>query len=255
MRQKRSLGQVFLKDKKYIAKILDSLDISGKNVLEIGPGQGEISAAISERAKFLWCVEIDCRFYNYLENKFRQKSNVKIINNDILKFPFSQIAKKTVIFGNVPYHISSRLIKYLIENRKFIDKVYLTFQKEFAQKLLAQPSSKQYNFISCYTQYYVKIKKLFDIPAVSFQPVPKIDSSFIRIDFYRNGPHKAKNEEFLFKIIHKAFSNRRKKIINSLSVPVDILSKFKINRDLRAQDLSLEQYILLANGLYPAYSF
>ena len=143
MKQRHSLGQIFLKNKKYIDGIFDCLEIEGKKVLEIGPGEGEISWYISDKAEYLHCVEIDSRFCSLLKDKFAKKTNVEIIQGNILEFPLSKLGKEIVIFGNVPYQISSHLIDYLIRYRKFISKAYLTFQKEFVQKLIAKQLEKK----------------------------------------------------------------------------------------------------------------
>jgi 16S rRNA (adenine1518-N6/adenine1519-N6)-dimethyltransferase len=252
MKLSRSLGQVFLKDKNYIARILSALQINGETVLEIGPGSGEISEQISNKCKFLYCVEFDPRFVINLEEKFRDTSNVKIIHSDILKFPFASINDKFVVFGNVPYQISNSIISYLIENRAFIKNSYLTFQKEFVDKLIAKVSTKDYSFLSCYMQYYAKVNKLFDIPRGAFVPIPKVDSSFIEVKFNDPSLPRAKNDELLFKIIRHAFNQRRKKIVNSLSSfcpGSDFFDSLKINGAMRAENISLEQYILIADRL------
>lgn len=253
IRQKHSLGQIFLRDKKYIRKILTNLDIDGKTVLEIGPGKGEISDYLHQRAKYLYCVEIDPRFCNFLKNKFRKKSNVKIIQGNILEFPFSKLGNELVVFGNVPYQISSELVKYLIRNRKHITKVYITFQKEFAQKLIAESVTNAGSFLSYYAQYYARLKKIFDILPEAFFPAPKIKSSFMSLEFYRDLPQQAKDERILFETIRKAFSARRKKIVNSLPTSGDKYEFFYsigINPDLRPANISLHEYIAIADKLF-----
>ncbi|MCF7907519.1 MAG: 16S rRNA (adenine(1518)-N(6)/adenine(1519)-N(6))-dimethyltransferase RsmA [Candidatus Omnitrophica bacterium] len=250
MKQKRSLSQVFLNDKKCIEKMVSVLDIDGKTVFEIGPGSGCISEHLAQRAKKFICVEIDPRFYKVLSDKFAQKLNTEVVAADVLKFPLSKVGGKIVVFGNVPYQISSDIIEYLISYRSQIKQAYLTFQKEFVQKLLAKPSSSFYGILSCRIQYYAKIKKIFDISAESFCPKPKVDSSFIRLEFYKKPLYKAKDEKFLFDLITKAFSQRRKKIINSLAIdePEKVLLSLKINPNLRAEDLSLKEYVAIANN-------
>lgn len=258
MKQRHSFGQVFLSDKRYIQKILDNLELEGEIVLEIGPGNGAITDYLSDRVKHLYCVEVDKRFCNFLQTKFSTKNNVEIIHADILKFPLSKLGKNVIVFGNVPYQISSELIKYLIDYRKCIRRAYLTFQKEFVQKLTAKPSSGDYNFLSCYVQYYAAIERIFDIKAAAFEPVPKVNSTFSKINFYPKLPLVAENEDFLFKVIRKAFSGRRKKIINSLPVPEDKLkffSSLEIDPNLRAENISLEKYVSIANKLYHHRTF
>ncbi len=253
MRLKQSLGQVFLNDQKYIKKIIASLDIAGKCVLEIGPGAGKITEFISARAKHLYCIEIDPRFYKLLKERFSDRPHIEVIPGDILKFPLTKLPRKLVVFGNIPYQISSDLVKYLVQYRDRIQSAHLTFQREFAQKLTAQPATAHYGFISCYIQYYAQVNKLFKIPAGSFRPIPKVDSSFVNIKFFGRKPYKVKDENFLFNIIRKAFSQKRKKLVNSLSLPKN-RHCLAVDSDARAEDVSLEEYILLANKLYPIES-
>lgn len=244
MKPKRSFSQVFLRNNKYIDKILNAIDVEGARVLEIGPGEGVISARLAKKAKHLYCVEYDKRFFDFLREKFRGEGNVDVFHCDILKFSLLKLTGKLTVFGNVPYRISSSIIEYLIQNKLHIGKVYLALQKEFAQKLIAGAGEKQYGFLSCYTQYYAKVKKLFDIPAKAFWPKPKVDSYFVELEFYKSSLRKVKNEDCLFKIIRKAFSNKRKKISNSLELPEGI----DINRNLRPQELSLRDYIKIVNS-------
>ncbi len=255
MRQKRSLGQIFLKDQRYIQKILAKLSLSGQVVLEIGSGNGVISGFLAQNSKQLYCLEVDQYLCQLLKKKFRGNKNVQIIHDDILKFPLGSLGKNILIFGNVPYQISTALIKYLISHREHIQGAYLTLQKEFVQKLTAKHSSNHYCFLGCWTQYYAETIKLFDIPAAAFNPVPKVDSTFIKINFYRKSPYKVRSEDLLFRVIRKAFTNRRKKIINSLLIPGDrhkFFSRLGINPSLRAENISLNQYVAITNQLYPA---
>ncbi|MCK9572997.1 MAG: 16S rRNA (adenine(1518)-N(6)/adenine(1519)-N(6))-dimethyltransferase RsmA [Candidatus Omnitrophica bacterium] len=253
MRLSHSLGQVFLTEKNYIQKIINSLVIEDEIVLEIGSGPGEISAAIGKRCKFLYCVEFDPRFVSVLEQKFKNERNVRVIHSDILKFNLSERNERLVIFGNVPYQISNSLISYLIDNRTFIKKAYLTFQKEFVDKLIAETGNKDYGFLSCFIQYYAGIEKIFDIPRGAFTPVPKIDSSFISLDFYDEPQDAAEDENLLIRIIREAFNQRRKKISNSLSKFIasdDFFSSLKVDPNARAENVSLKEYVDIANKVY-----
>lgn len=256
MKLSQSFGQVFLKDKKYIDRILSCLDIEEQEVLEIGAGDGRISERILPKAKYLYCVEIDRRFCDLLRKKFSPAANLEIIQSDIIKFSFQDKfkPKQVVVFGNVPYQISNELIRYLVENRAYIKRAYLTFQKEFVSKLTASPSKKDYGVLSCYAQFYAKAEKLFDIPAPAWTPVPKVDSSFMKIDFYSNPPYEVIDVDFLFRLIRSAFSRRRKKIINSLPFSKDkiiaIFSSLNLSADARPENFSLDDYVKIANNLY-----
>ena len=253
MKFSKDLGQIFLKNKKYLERIASLLEIEGEDVLEIGAGRGELTQYLVSRAKSLICIEIDSRFIQILKEKFSSYSSVEIICGDILKLDFKNLGKKLVVVGNIPFQISSPLLFRLIEYRQFIKKAFLTFQKEFAQKLVASPKSKDYSFLSCYTQYYAQVKILLTIPRKNFSPPPKVDSCLVKIDFFDNLPYKVKDEKFLFQLIKKAFSQRRKKLINALdkykSDLIFLLDKLKIDKNIRVDALSLEKYCQIANFL------
>lgn len=249
----KSLGQVFLNDKNYIQKILEVLKPKDKSILEIGSGPGELSMQIAKQSRFLYCIEFDPRFVKLLENKFKNIPNVRVIHSDILKFDISKLDEKVVVFGNVPYQISSGIIEYIIGNKGTISEAYLTFQKEFTDKLTAKVSTKAYGFLSCYAQYYAKINKFFDIPRQVFKPCPKVDSSFVKIEFYNKSVYEETNEACLFKVIRMAFNQRRKKIRNSLFLTDDeciFFSSLGIRPDSRAENISLSDYVLIANKLF-----
>ncbi|MCK5493099.1 MAG: ribosomal RNA small subunit methyltransferase A [Candidatus Omnitrophica bacterium] len=252
MKQYRSLGQVFLEDKQYIDSICSCLNIKNKAVLEIGPGAGVMSSFLSKNAKKLYCVELDKRFFKFLKDKFKENPKVIIINQDICKYRLDENNENLVVFGNVPYQISKNIVNYLVKYRNNIDDVYIMFQEEFVNKLTAKHKSKEYNFLSCFIQYYAKLEKLFDIPAKAFSPLPKVDSSFIKMKFYKNKPYTVGNEELLFDIIQKAFSQRRKKLINSLKgmCNVKLLDKLfeslNIDISVRPADVSLEKYCFIS---------
>tara|TARA_B100000315_G_scaffold237563_1_gene254462 strand:- start:2636 stop:3412 length:777 start_codon:yes stop_codon:yes gene_type:complete len=253
MRQKRVLSQIFLRDESIVGKIIDSLDIDNKTVVEIGPGDGALTCQIARRAKELYCIEIDKQLSQKLEVKFLSNPNVSIITADILSLSLERFSENFILVGNLPYHISKDFIHYIVQNRKIINEGYFTFQKEFVEKLIAKPSTPYYCPLSCLIQYYAKVRKIFDIPATSFSPVPKVDSAFINISFYESPPDKALNEKLLFEIIEKAFFQKRKKINNSLRIFIDDLNFFSslgINPNLRPQDLSIKEYILLSNRLH-----
>ena len=254
MRFKKSFGQNFLRDERFIRKVVSSMELNNDIIIEIGPGSGQITRYLMPKAKKLYCVEKDTSLINILKKRFVSDS-VEFINGDILTFDLSFLKTKAVIFGNVPFNISNRLIRYLVRNRNFIKKGYFTFQKEFVRKLAASPRKKEYGYISCFIQYYADIKIIFDIPKESFYPKPEVDASFIGIEFFDNPRIKAKNEDFLFKLIRSAFSARRKKIINALSGFGDreyilkVLKSANIDESLRPQDLSLGDYCSIAGVL------
>lgn len=252
MKLSRSLGQVFLKDSKFIKRIIDHLDINDETVCEIGPGSGNMTRHLLDKALSVHCVEIDPSLCRILKEEFANFANITIVNQDILEFSLSQFKKKIILFGNVPYQISNKLMQYFVKNKGYIKRAYFTLQKEFAQKLIAKPSQKPYGFLSCYIQYHAKVSKIFDIPSRAFFPSPKVDSSFIELKPYTKSPFNVKDEGLLFSIIRKAFNQRRKKIINSMPLlrgRKDLLASLNIADYSRPENISLQQYVDLANTL------
>ncbi|MCF7873414.1 MAG: 16S rRNA (adenine(1518)-N(6)/adenine(1519)-N(6))-dimethyltransferase RsmA [Candidatus Omnitrophica bacterium] len=255
MRKKPPFSQIFLKDKHYIEKVVSALDSNRKVVLEIGSGAGQISKLIAKKAKFIYCVEIDSKLAQATRDKLSSMQNTEVIQADIQDVLLSEFSKKLLIFSNIPFHLSSKLIDYLIFYRKNIAASYLILQKDFVKKISASPKTKSYGFISCLTQYYAKVKHLFDIPAGAFNPIPKVDSSFIELKFYKKKPVTAENEEFLFKFIKTCFNQRRKKIstiIKQEFLPgsLNLLNEFRIDLSQRPEQISLEDFSKISDCLY-----
>lgn len=255
MKFKKSFSQVFLRDKKYIEKILNCLGQDCPVMVEIGPGSGVITHQLIKTCGRLYCIEKDAALARLLQGRFASET-VTIINSDILEFDISSVSPEAVfVFGNVPFNISNSLIRYLIQNRNSIKKAYLTFQKEFADKLAASDNTKQYGFLSCYIQYYAKVSVLFDIPKRAFFPMPGVNASFLELDFYRTVPFGVSEEDFLFKLIKKAFALRRKKLVNALGglrsreVIRDAFLSLGLKDSLRPENVTLGDYCRLADLL------
>jgi len=253
MRFKRSFGQVFLRDKTYIKKIVHHLKSDNEVILEIGPGSGVVTRRLLERCKKLYCVEKDLSLVRLLEERFTSEG-VVVIYDDILKFNLSSLNTQVLVFGNVPFNISNRLMQYLVRNKLWVKQAYLTFQKEFARKLVAGPNTKEYGFISCYFQYYTSMRVLFDIPKGAFYPKPEVDASFMEIVF-QESPFKIKDEVFLFKLIKRSFALRRKKLFNALEgfCNKEVIKRTFLDLGLdlgvRAENLALKEYCFLADSI------
>ncbi len=255
MKFSKELGQIFLRDRRYVKKIISSMDIEGKEVLEIGAGKGELTQYLLKKVKKIWCVEFDSRLVEILNKRFSSFSNLEIINEDILKVDLSSFGGELIVFGNIPYYISNKFIRYIVSQRKWIKEVYASFQKEFAEKLTAHPREKAYSFLTCYIQYFAIPEIIFHIPKQAYWPQPRVDSSFVRIKFLPAPPHPVRNEKKLFKVIKVAFQGRRKKIINSLSSLYskgkikEVLEGVGISEEQRPDSLSLEDYCKIADYL------
>ena len=250
---KKQLGQNFLADQNIRRKIVVACAFKPNDiVLEIGAGKGEMTALIAEQVKKLYALEIDKRLLPLLEGSLKEHANIKIINTDILKFNLNKITgKKIKVIGNIPYYISSPILESLFKFREKIETVFITVQKEFAERVVCAPGSKVYGSLSCFAQYYSQPRILFSIPKGCFYPIPKVDSSFLRLDIREKSPLSLDKEKVLFKVIRSAFQQRRKTLRNSLRgvIPPGKLEIFLRQRGLdvniRPECLALEDFIRL----------
>ena len=252
---KKYLGQNFLVDPKVREKIILACDLKPEDIiLEIGPGKGFLTKAIAPLVKKIIAVEKDFQLAQELKQTFKD-TNVTIIEDDILKYPFSQLPRNIKIVGNLPYNIATAIIEKIILTYRTTNGFYMTIQREHAQRLAASPNSKEYGSLTCFVQYYAKIEKIFDIKNTAFRPIPKVRSSFIRMNFYPEPLYKTNSEETFFKTIRQAFFYRRKTLPNALSTFVEkkrlisFLEEAGISPQLRPENLSLADYIKLSEKI------
>lgn len=260
-RSNKKLGQNFLIDGNVRDKILKALPLTeDSSVLEIGAGFGVMSFEIASKCRKLFAIEKDPRVCRIIEPLFKEKENITLIEADALEVDICGLAgrnEKITVFGNVPYYISTPLIEKLIDQRKCIKDIFIVIQEELAERISSPPGSKVYGSISCFVQFYTRVKKLFKIKKNSFFPRPKVESSLLHLEVLSHPSVRVKDELLMFKIIRKAFSERRKKIVNSLSRG-DFLSmekdqwqrtleKCSIDPSSRAENLSLKDYANLAD--------
>ncbi len=254
VKAKKSLGQNFLIDKNIIKKIVDVGNINEESsVLEIGPGTGNLSEYILKKnPKKFFLIEKDEKLISLLNNKFKKK--IQTINQDVLKVTENSICpEKLIVFGNLPYNISTQILSKWITDYQQInwyEKFILMFQKEVADRILATTNSKSYGRLSILSNWKLDVKKILDIKATCFMPRPKVDSSLLKFTpkkkyFILNNPH---NLEMITRVF---FNQRRKKIKNPLNLlfkrPDQVVEKLKLNVDLRPQNLSPETYYLITN--------
>mgnify|MGYP001188566575 CR=1 FL=1 len=249
VRPKKSLGQNFLIDNNIINIITQVGNINSDDiVLEIGPGTGNLTKGILiSKPKKLIVIEKDSNLSNRLEEKFKDK--IKVINDDILKIDEKKLSnEKMIIFGNLPYNISSQiLVKWIRLNHlnSFSKKFILMFQKEVADRIAAKFNEKNYGRLSILTAWRLDIKKIRDISPKSFYPVPKVESTIL-IMKPKNNFFKLKNPKNLEYITNVFFNQKRKMIkkpINFLFKNSEIIvKKLKLDLKLRPQNLSPENY-------------
>jgi len=248
IKAKKSLGQNFLIDKNILEKIVNSTNIENKTILEVGPGTGNLTSYIlKNKPKEVIVIEKDNTLVKQLNNLFGNR--ITIINEDILKIDeVNLLNEKVVVFGNLPYNISTEILsKWIIQSKcdLWFECLVLMFQKEVADRIIAEYNSSKYGRLSIICNWKLNIKKICDIKPEAFSPKPKIDSSLLF--FYPKKKFvKIKNPKNLEKITRVFFNQRRKmlkKPFNQLfNGNQKVLDKLKIDLKLRPQNLSLETY-------------
>ena len=254
IKAKKSLGQNFLIDANIINKITNLINIENRNILEIGPGTGNLTSSIlKKKPRKILVIEKDKNLSLLLQRKFNH--NIRIINDDVLKIDENLLDNETLtVFGNLPYNISTEILcKWIlnIKDRKFwFDNLILMFQKEVADRILSKYNSKNYGRLSILANWKLKIQKICDIKPSSFTPRPKIESTLLLFEpkktfFKLNDP---KNLEKITRI----FFNQRRKMIKKpfnqlFNGDKKILDKLKIDLSLRPQNLEFETYYQLTS--------
>jgi len=249
IKAKKSLGQNFLIDENIINKIIDTGTISNRDVLEIGPGTGNLTKVIlKKKPKKLFVIEKDNKLSKLLNDNFNDQ--ITIINDDILNYDEKKLSNnKLIVFGNLPYNISTEILcKWIInlENKNFwFDELILMFQKEVADRIIAKFNTSNYGRLTILANWKLNIKKICDIYPESFSPKPKIDSTLLyftpKKDFFE-----LRDPINLEKITRIFFSHRRKMIKKPFNIIFngnnEILDKLKIDLNLRPQNLDIMTY-------------
>jgi len=252
IKAKKSLGQNFLIDRDILEKITSITKIKNKKILEIGPGTGNLTSYIlKKKPKKMIIIEKDNVLAANLENKF--KNQLTIINDDVLKIDETSLfEEKVIVFGNLPYNISTEILSKWIINLKahfWFECLILMFQKEVADRIIAESNTSNYGRLSIICNWKLNIKKICDIKPSAFFPKPKIDSSLLM--FYPKKNYiKIKDPNTLEKITRIFFNQRRKmlkKPFNQLfNGNQKVLDKLKIDLTMRPQNINLDTYYKLA---------
>ena len=252
LKPKKSLGQNFLLDKNIINKIIHAADIvSSDVVLEIGPGTGNLTKFIvSQKPKKIYLIEKDENLANTLEKQYLNK--ISIIKKDILKIPYEFYSgKKFLIFGNLPYNISTKILSEWCLNKKLtVSKMILMFQKEVADRILAEVNSKNYSRITILSNWKFEIKKIIDVKPNSFFPKPRVHSTVLEF-IPKKIFQKIKDPKNLEKITKVFFSQRRKMIKKPINILFKNLKfnyeKFNLKPSDRPQNIDVNKYLKIVN--------
>ena len=252
----RYLGQHFLNNPEIVDKIIEASQIQPTDiVIEIGPGEGVLTEKICPLAHKVLAIELDHKLADTLEGKFSQQQNLEIIFDDILKVNLPQLlADRNIqnykIIANIPYYITSKIIRLFLETAHQPTELVLMIQKEVAQRIVA-PVGKM-SLLSTSVQYYAQAEILFDVTKENFNPPPKVDSSVIKIShIQKNNPLEDKD---FFRVVKAGFCARRKTLANNLANSFHLdkkqieatLEKAGLSPNTRAQELSIENWQNLA---------
>ena len=253
---KKSLGQNFLTDRNIIIKIVNIGSISKEDtVLEIGPGYGSLTKEIiKHNPKKIFAVEKDKKVTQYIKNDLINFKDIEIINEDILKLiSKNNFGNNVIIFGNLPYNISSQVLASLILLEKWppwYKKIILMFQEELANRIIAKHKTKEYGRLSILANWRLEIKKHFNVSKNCFYPSPKISSTVLSFE-PKKYKYKLKNPKVLESVTRILFSNRRKMINKSLNKIFknnkSIAKKLNINLNKRPEELNNETFYKIAS--------
>jgi len=258
------LGQHFLVNQKIANRIVENLQLNNSDiVLEIGPGKGIITERIVDKVAKLILVEIDKNLCNFLMNKFKISKNVEIVNTNFLQYDLTKLSfgRKIKIVGNIPYAITSEILSKLYSVAfSCWELCILMVQKEVAEKLIAKPKDKMFSKLTLKTNFYTIPKLLFKVDKSYFKPQPKVTSAVVKLipnNNFINYPY----EHLLLKILDTVFTYKRKYLVNSLILGLNLdknlnkeeIEKLVINSGIklneRAEDVDISKYTKLVEKL------
>ncbi len=253
----KRLGQNFLIDPNIVRKIVGLAELSpNDHVLEIGPGRGILTEALSRTAGHVTAIEVDSRLYAYLKTKQAELPNVELVCEDALAYPVENLPIGTVVVANLPYYISTPLLFRLLDQRSRFPRMVLMLQDEVADRMVAKPGGSDYGVLSVMAQYAAETTKSFRVSAQCFRPRPEVASAVVLLRMNER-TRLSQQEEIAFRALVKAaFAHRRKTLVNSLrdegyelhSV-TEMLRRLDIASTRRAETLSVEDFLRLALAL------
>jgi 16S rRNA (adenine1518-N6/adenine1519-N6)-dimethyltransferase len=253
----KRLGQNFLIDPNIVRKIVALAELSpNDHVLEIGPGRGILTEALSRTAGHVTAIEVDSRLHAYLETKQAELPNVELVCDDALAYPVENLPMGTVVVANLPYYISTPVLFRLLDQRGRFPRMVLMLQDEVADRLVAQPGGSEYGVLSVMAQYAADITKAFRVSAQCFRPRPDVASAVVRLGMKECTRLSPKEEVTLRALVKAAFAHRRKTLVNSLRDEgyelhpvIQRLQRLDIALARRAETLSVEEFLRLALAL------
>lgn len=269
IRANKRYGQNFLIDDNVLENIVNASNVTEEDlVIEIGPGLGNLTEYLLDRAKYVLLVEIDSKMIEVLNHRFNDRKNFTLINNDILQVNIDEMVekikeekgiefRKVKVVANLPYYITTPIIFKLLEDENIISDITVMVQKEVAERMVAAPKSKEFGILTLMVKYFSEANIEIIVPNSSFIPEPGVTSAVISLEKKRN--YDVKNEKVFFELIHKAFAQRRKKMTNSLVATKfnnmskeeieELFTKCNLSTNTRAEQLEIEDFINIVNNI------
>jgi 16S rRNA (adenine1518-N6/adenine1519-N6)-dimethyltransferase len=260
---KKSLGQNFLIDESVLRRIIEAAELTkDDNVLEIGPGIGTMTEALSEASGHVYAVELDNRLIPILKENLKDRDNVTVIHGDILKTDLQKLSEEYCggrplkAVANLPYSVTTpALLKLLSEDAPILSAT-LMVQKEVAERMMAEPGTKAYGALSLAVQYRAEISVAANVPRNCFIPRPEVDSQVVHLKCFTEPPVRAEDPELMFRLIRASFNERRKTLVNGLAngkigytkeAITEAVAALGKGEAVRGETLSLEDFARLAD--------
>lgn len=269
---KKSLGQNFLIDTNILKKIVSFAELTEESgAIEIGPGIGALTEQLARAAKKVVAFEIDQRLLPILKDTLSPYPHVDIIHQDVLKADVGSViaekfadTKDIMVVANLPYYVTTPIIMKLLEDKLPIRGIVCMLQKEVADRIAAQPGTKDYGSLSIAIQYYTEAETVMIVPKTVFVPQPNVDSAVIRLTLRESPAVEVKDEDFFFQVTKAAFAQRRKTLLNNLTSQLPdgkqkkegiltALTSSGIEPSRRGETLSLREFARLSDELYPYF--
>ena len=257
---RKRLGQIFLRDALVVERILQSASLAPDDlVLEVGPGRGILTAVLAQRTQALYAIEVDAHYARTLQQHFASATHVHVIEADARFYDYELLPQPLVVVANLPYSMGMAILQRLLTFRQRLSRLVIMLQKEVAARLLAQPNSSAYGALSVFFQYYTRMTHNFDVSRHAFAPVPAVDSSVITLRPFPVLPWPACDDHWLFRLVKHAFAHRRKTLRANLlaafpqaltrTALAGVFTDLALNEHARAQELSVHQFVQLAQAL------
>lgn len=257
---KKGFGQNFLIDDNILQNIIEAGKIEDDDIIiEIGPGLGNLTHYLLEKAKSVIAFEIDSDMINILNTRFEGNDKLKLINEDIMKVDLRRFldGKNVKVIANLPYYITTPILFKLLEYKENISKIVIMVQKEVADRLLASTHGKDYGVLTINTNYICDVSRVVNVPNSSFLPVPNVTSSVVCLDINIKKAKDIIDEKVFKKVVKASFAARRKKLVNSILTTnslnltkeqlVVMLNELGFSENVRPEELEICDYIKIAN--------